>query len=92
MDASVRCCEQRDLKKTPEYRNVMLRAEWLAGLARLSSPDHALPLSSNVRSCACPSSPAPILFSLTLHSGRGWIFFLLTQLRDEPIELATDAA
>ena len=42
--------EQRDLKKTPEYRNVMLRAdqhaEWLAGLARLSDPDHALPLSS----------------------------------------------
>jgi hypothetical protein len=36
--------EQRDLKKTPEYRNVMLRAdqhaEWLAGLSRLSSPDH----------------------------------------------------
>ena len=34
--------EQRDLKKTPEYRNVMLRAdqhaEWLAGLSRLSSP------------------------------------------------------
>ena len=32
--------EQRDLKKSPEYRNVMLtadqRAEWLAGLARLS--------------------------------------------------------
>jgi hypothetical protein len=31
--------EQRDLKKTPEYRNVMLRAdqqaEWLAGLSRL---------------------------------------------------------
>src|SRR5215469_8935955 len=30
--------EQRDLKETPEYRNVMLRAdqhaEWLAGLAR----------------------------------------------------------
>jgi hypothetical protein len=42
--------EQRDLKKTPEYRNVMFRAdqhaEWLAGLARLSSPDHALPVSS----------------------------------------------
>jgi hypothetical protein len=42
--------EQRDLKKTPEYRNVMLRAdqhaEWLAGLARLSSPDHVLPVSS----------------------------------------------
>ena len=42
--------EQRDLKKTPEYRNVMLRAdqnaEWLAGLVRLSSPDHGLPLSA----------------------------------------------
>ena len=42
--------EQRDLKETPEYRNVMLRAdqhaEWLAGLTRLSSSDHALPLSS----------------------------------------------
>jgi hypothetical protein len=35
--------DQRGLKKSPEYRNVMLRAdqqaEWLAGLARLSSPD-----------------------------------------------------
>jgi hypothetical protein len=34
--------EQRDLKKSPEYRNVMLRADqqagWLAELARLSSP------------------------------------------------------
>jgi hypothetical protein len=34
--------EQRGLKGTPEYRNVMFRAhqhaEWLAGLARLSSP------------------------------------------------------
>jgi hypothetical protein len=42
--------EQRGLKGTPEYRNVMFRvdqhAEWLAGLARLSGPDHALPLSS----------------------------------------------
>ena len=42
--------EQRDLKNSPEYRNVMLRAdqhaEWLAGLARLGSPDHGLPLSS----------------------------------------------
>jgi hypothetical protein len=41
---------QRDLKKTPEYRNVMLRAdqhaEWLAGLARLCTPDVALPISS----------------------------------------------
>jgi hypothetical protein len=36
--------EQRDLKKTREYPNVMLRAdqhaEWLAGSSRLSSPDY----------------------------------------------------
>jgi hypothetical protein len=42
--------EQRGLKKTPEYRNVMLRADrhasWLAGLVRLSSPDAASPLTS----------------------------------------------
>jgi len=42
--------EQCDLKGTPEYRNVMLRAdqhaEWLAGLVRLCDPDHALPISS----------------------------------------------
>ena len=42
--------EQRGLKGTPEYQNVLLRAdqhaEWLAGLARLCSPDHGLPLSS----------------------------------------------
>ena len=38
--------EQRDLKKTPEYRNVLLRADrqalWLAGLVRLAAP----PISS----------------------------------------------
>lgn len=43
--------EQRGLKRTPEYRNVMLRAdqhaEWLAGLAKLCSPDVALPMFSN---------------------------------------------
>jgi hypothetical protein len=42
--------EQRGLKKTPEYRNVLLRADrhalWLAGLVRLCSPDAASPLSS----------------------------------------------
>ena len=35
--------EQRGLKGTPEYRNVMFsadqHAEWLAGLARLSGPE-----------------------------------------------------
>ena len=42
--------DQRGLKETPEYRNVMLRADrhalWLAGLVRLSSLDSAQPLSS----------------------------------------------
>jgi hypothetical protein len=39
--------DQRDLKETPEYRNVMLRADrhalWLAGLVMLST---SAPLSS----------------------------------------------
>jgi hypothetical protein len=47
--------EQRGLRKTPQYRNVMLRADrhawWLAGLARLSSSDHALPLFSKETEC-----------------------------------------
>jgi len=42
--------DQRGLKDTPQYRNVMLRADrhafWLAGLVRLSSPDAAPPLTS----------------------------------------------
>jgi hypothetical protein len=42
--------DQRGLKETPQYRNVLLRADrhalWLAGLVRLSSPDAAPPLSS----------------------------------------------
>ena len=41
---------QRGLKQTPEYRNVMKRADrhalWLAGLVRLCSPDAAPTLSS----------------------------------------------
>jgi hypothetical protein len=53
--------EQRGLKKTPEYRNVMLRADrqawWLAGLARLSSPDAAPPLSSKEIECSATLSP-----------------------------------
>jgi hypothetical protein len=48
--------EKRGLKRTPEYRNVMLRADrqawWLAGLARLSSPDPAPPLSSKEMECS----------------------------------------
>src|SRR6266511_4716431 len=42
--------EQRGLKKAPEYRNVLLRADrhafWLARLVRLVSPDTAPLLSS----------------------------------------------
>jgi hypothetical protein len=42
--------EQRGLKKTPEYRNVLLRADrhalWLAELVMLSNPNAASPLSS----------------------------------------------
>jgi hypothetical protein len=42
--------DQRGLKKTLEYRNVMLKANrnalWLAGLVSLSSPDAALPFCS----------------------------------------------
>ena len=42
--------DQRGLKETLEYRNVLLRADrhalWLAGLVRLSSPDAAPPVSS----------------------------------------------
>src|SRR5262249_19290532 len=39
--------DQRDLKETPEYRNVMKRADrhalWLAGLVMLSNSDAAAP-------------------------------------------------
>jgi hypothetical protein len=54
--------EQRGLKESPEYRSLMLRADqhadWLAGLARLSSPDHALPLSSKeIERTGTPSAP-----------------------------------
>jgi hypothetical protein len=52
--------DQRGLKETPEYRNVMQRADrhalWLAGLVRLSSPDAALPLSSKDIGTSTPCS------------------------------------
>ena len=44
--------EQHGLRETPEYRNVLLRAErhawWLVGLVKLTSPDAAVPTSSKV--------------------------------------------
>jgi hypothetical protein len=46
---------QRGLKETPEYRNVMLRADrhalWLAGLVRLTSQDAAPSVSSTKTEC-----------------------------------------
>ena len=52
--------DQGGLNKTPEYRNVMLRADrhalWLAGLVRLSNPDAALPLSSKTEPIATLSA------------------------------------
>jgi len=54
--------EQRGLKNTPECRNAMSRAaqnaQWLAGLAKLSSPDAALPLSSKQIECIATPSDA----------------------------------
>jgi hypothetical protein len=54
--------EQRGLKKTPEYRNVLSRADqhalWLAGLVKLSSPDVAPPLSLKERELTAISQEA----------------------------------
>jgi hypothetical protein len=54
--------ERRGLKETPEYRNVLLRADrpalWLAGLVRLSSPD-AAPLSSKETEAVATLSACP---------------------------------
>jgi hypothetical protein len=54
--------EQRGLKETPEYRNVMLRADrhalWLAGLVRLCCPDAAAPFSLKERELTAISQEA----------------------------------
>jgi hypothetical protein len=53
---------QSGLNKTPEYRNVLSRADqhalWLAGLVRLSSPDAAPPLSLKERELTAISQEA----------------------------------
>jgi hypothetical protein len=53
--------EERGLKKSPEYRNVMLRADqqagWLAGLERLRSPDPASPLE-HIATLSAPQKAA----------------------------------
>jgi len=52
--------DQGGLNKTPEYRNVMLRADrhalWLAGLVKLTNPDAAPPLSSKTEPLATLSA------------------------------------
>jgi hypothetical protein len=52
--------EQRGLKKTPEYRNVLLRADrhalWLAGLVMLSSPDAPIIASKEIEPIATLSA------------------------------------
>ena len=44
--------EQRGLKETPEYRNVLLRADrhalWLAGLVRLAAPPTCPPEAERI--------------------------------------------
>jgi hypothetical protein len=56
--------EQRGLKISAEYRNVMLRADrqawWLAGLARLSSPDPAPLSSKEIERIAMLSAPQKV--------------------------------
>ena len=54
--------EQRGLNKTPECRNVLLRAEqhalWLAGMVRLCCPDAAPPLVLKERELTAISQEA----------------------------------
>jgi hypothetical protein len=54
--------EQRGLNKTPEYRNVLLRADqralWLAGLVELCCPDAAPLLSLKERELTAISQEA----------------------------------
>src|SRR5437870_8234081 len=76
--------EQRGLKKTPEYRNVMLRADqqawWLAELARLSSPDPAPTLSSKEIKCNRHAE----------HSPEGSVVTPLPQSRRVKLKASTD--
>jgi hypothetical protein len=55
--------DQRGLKETPEYRNVLLRADrhasWLAGLVRVSSPNAAAPVSSTETERTDPLNAPP---------------------------------
>jgi hypothetical protein len=54
--------EQRGLNKTPEYRNVLLRADqhalWLAGLVKLCCPDAAPLLALKERELTAISQEA----------------------------------
>jgi hypothetical protein len=54
--------EQRGLNKTPEYRNVLLRADrhalWLAGLVRLAAPPVSLPETESTDTLDAPQNAA----------------------------------
>ena len=54
--------EQRGLKETPEYRNVLLRADrhalWLAGLVRLAAPPTSPPEAERIDTLDAPQKAA----------------------------------
>jgi hypothetical protein len=54
--------EQRGLKETPEYRNVLLRADrhalWLAGLVRLAVPPLPSPQTERTDTLDAPQKAA----------------------------------
>jgi hypothetical protein len=54
--------EQRGLKETPEYRNVLLRADrhalWLAGLVRLAAPVTSSPETERTDMLDAPQKAA----------------------------------
>src|SRR2546423_9298762 len=53
---------QRGLKETPEYRNVLLRADrhalWLAGLVRLAAPPTCPPEAERIDTLDAPQKAA----------------------------------
>ena len=54
--------EQRGLKETPEYRDVLLRADrhalWLAGLVRLAAPPICPPEAERIDTLDAPQKAA----------------------------------
>ena len=54
--------ERRGLKETPEYRDVLLRADrhalWLAGLVRLAAPRYLFTRNESAPTCRMPRQKA----------------------------------